>query len=47
MEIIGITGVSGSGKSTVSKIICEMLNAKYIDADQIVKTLRRKRRKIL
>ncbi len=31
--IIGVTGISGTGKSTVSKIISEIRNAKLIDAD--------------
>lgn len=39
MKVIGITGSSGSGKSTVSKIIAEELNAKIIDADKIVKKM--------
>lgn len=47
MEIIGVTGISGSGKSTISKMMCEMLNGKYIDADQVVRNLRKKRRTIL
>ena len=47
MHTIGITGISGSGKSTVSKKICNILNAKYIDADKIAKDLSMKRRKIL
>ena len=34
MNIIGITGNSGSGKSTVSKMINENYNAKIIDADR-------------
>ncbi len=37
MKIIGITGNSGSGKSTVSKMISENYNAKIIDADRIAK----------
>ena len=37
MKVIGITGSSGSGKSTVSKIIQNELNAKLIVADEIVK----------
>lgn len=42
MKIIGITGSSGSGKSTVTKIIAEELNAKIINADEIVKQLQQK-----
>ena len=47
MQIIGITGNTGSGKSTVSKRICELLKGKYIDADKIAKDLSRKRRNVL
>ena len=39
MKIIGITGNSGSGKTTVSNIIEKEYNAKKIDADQIAKEL--------
>ncbi len=46
-KIIGITGISGAGKSTVSEKICEMSNGKYINADKIAKELSRKRRRIL
>ena len=35
--IIGITGNSGAGKTTVSLMLAEKLNAKLIDADMIVK----------
>lgn len=37
--IIGITGNSGSGKSTVSEIIYKIKNAKLIDADKICKRM--------
>jgi len=37
--IIGITGNSGSGKSEISKILSEKINAKIIDADKIVKKI--------
>ena len=47
MQIIGVTGITGSGKSTVSKRICKNLNAKYVDADEIAKDLSRKRTRIL
>jgi len=39
MKVIGVTGSSGSGKSTVSKIIQKELNAKLIVADEIVKKM--------
>lgn len=41
MKIIGITGSSGSGKSTVSKIMAEELGAKVLDADKIVKQMQK------
>lgn len=47
MQIIGVTGISGAGKSTVSKKICKIKNAKYVNADEIAKDLSRKRRGIL
>jgi len=47
MQIIGVTGISGAGKSTVSKRICEIVNGKYIDADKIARELSKKRRSIL
>ena len=39
MNIIGVTGNSGSGKTTVSKIIEQEINAKVIEADKISKSL--------
>jgi len=36
-KIIGITGGIGSGKSTVSRILSEKLNAPILDADKIAK----------
>lgn len=39
MKIVGITGSSGSGKSTVCKIIKNSYKAEIIDADKIVKKL--------
>ena len=41
MKIIGITGSSGSGKSTISKIIADELNAKLIIADEVVKIMQK------
>lgn len=37
MKIIGITGVSGSGKTTISKMIQQQCEAEVIDADKIAK----------
>ena len=42
MKIIGITGSSGSGKSTITKILGEELKAKTIYADKVVKKLQQK-----
>lgn len=39
MKIIGITGVSGSGKTTISKMIQQQCESEIIDADQIAKDL--------
>lgn len=39
MKIIGITGASGSGKTTISKIIQQQCEAEVIDADKIAKDL--------
>lgn len=39
MKIIGITGSSGSGKSTVTQILEKELKAKVINADEIVKQM--------
>ncbi len=47
MQIIGITGISGAGKSTVSERICKIKNAKYVNADKVAKELSRKRGRIL
>lgn len=44
IKIIGITGTSGSGKSTVSEKICKMKNAKYINADKIAREMSRKQK---
>lgn len=35
MELIGITGKTGSGKSTFAKLLADKLNCKYIDIDKI------------
>ena len=47
MQIIGITGNTGSGKSTVSKRFCEIVNGRYIDSDKVARKLSKYRRKIL
>jgi len=39
MKILGITGSSGSGKSTVCEIIKNSYKAEIIDADKVVKEL--------
>lgn len=39
MRIIGITGSSGSGKSTVTQILEKGLKAKTINADEVVKQM--------
>ena len=39
MKVIGITGNSGSGKSTIAKIIKEKYNGIIIDADKIAKEM--------
>lgn len=35
MRLIGITGKTGSGKSTFAKLLADKLNCKYIDIDKI------------
>lgn len=42
MQIIGITGISGAGKSTVSEKIAQIKNAEIIDADKVVRDVQRK-----
>ncbi len=42
MKIIGITGMSGAGKTTVSEQISKSKNAKQINADKIAKELIKK-----
>lgn len=41
MKIIGITGSSGSGKTTVSKILSKELTAQIINADEVVKQMQK------
>lgn len=41
MKVIGVTGSSGSGKTTVSKILSEELKAKIINADEVVKQMQK------
>lgn len=42
MKIIGVTGTSGAGKTTICKILKEKYNAYIIDADEIAKKLSKK-----
>lgn len=42
MKIIGITGSSGAGKTTISEILKNKYNAHIIDADEIARKLSRK-----
>ena len=39
MRVIGITGSSGSGKTTVCKIIKKLYNSEILDADKVAKEL--------
>ena len=39
MKIIGITGISGAGKTTVSDIICKLKACNCINADKITREL--------
>lgn len=45
--IIGITGNSGTGKTEISKILAQKLNAEIIDADEVAKELTKKETKYL
>ncbi len=42
MKIVGLTGTSGSGKTTICKLIQEVYNAKVINADQTARDLSKK-----
>ena len=42
MKIVGLTGTSGSGKTTVCELIKQIYNAKIIDADKIARNLAKK-----
>lgn len=42
MKIIGITGSSGAGKSTVCQIIEENYDVKVINADKVARNLSKK-----
>lgn len=42
MQVIGITGISGTGKSIVSERIAKIKNAYIINADKVVRDLQRK-----
>lgn len=42
MKLIGVTGTSGSGKSTVCHILEERYGAEIMDADKVAKELSRK-----
>ena len=42
MKIIGVTGKSGAGKTTICKILKEKYNANIIDADEIARDLSKK-----
>lgn len=44
--IIGVTGISGAGKSKVCETICKLRNAKLIDADRICKMMQVPRQSI-
>lgn len=45
--IVGIAGISGSGKSMISKEICKVRNAEHVNADSIAKECSAKRRRVL
>lgn len=45
--IVGITGISGSGKSMISREICKVKNAEHVNADSISKRYSMKRRRVL
>ena len=47
MKIIGITGKSGAGKSTVCEILKDKYNVEIIDADKIARTLTQRKTRYL
>lgn len=42
MKIVGITGKSGAGKTTISNLIKEKYDAEIVDADEVAKELSQK-----
>ena len=37
MQVIGVTGISGAGKTTVSREICDMIESEHINVDRVVR----------
>ncbi|MCI8620497.1 MAG: dephospho-CoA kinase [Clostridia bacterium] len=42
MQVIGVSGISGSGKTTVSREICDFREAEHINVDRIVRENQKK-----